>query len=62
MQRKESPSTPWSPTLSLRILIKDGKRHLQQRFTRLTHGEGQRPDEARIEEKWESVPTVSEES
>lgn len=45
-----SGPTPWSPSVTLRILIRDGKRHLQQRWTRMNG--------TKIEEKWVDVPVV----
>lgn len=42
--------TDWTPTITLRILVEEGKRALQQRWTRMEGG--------KIEEKWENVPVV----
>ena len=49
--------TEWSPSYGLRICIKNGKRKLQQRMTRIV------PDGdmmAKIEERWDDVPEVVE--
>lgn len=52
-------TTDWSPTVGVRILItKDGKRKLQQRWTRLIYF---KDGTNRIEERWEDVPTHNEE-
>ena len=57
VERKGPPLSPWTVTVGLRILNKDGKRKLQQRWTRLVSFENSQ----KIEEKWVDVPIVSTE-